>query len=158
MEKVVEVKDDIKVIAINNEILKKLEGVLEKENENKPKGEKLSIRILPEEIALYQHYVDLTEYKNISDLVRQSVREKIKKVIIPKNSTEQRFLTTWGIHRKIGKTIEKHVQEVENEIEKIAENIDTSKIDNDLLIDFIQKQQVSSAIAISLLRRKMVED
>lgn len=30
-------------------------------------------------------------------------------------------------------------------------------IENDLLIDFIQKQQVSSAIAISLLRKKMGE-
>jgi len=47
------------------------------------------------------------------------------------------------------------VLEIENEIEKVVENIDVSTIDNDLLIDFIQKQQVSSAIAISLLRKKM---
>jgi len=47
------------------------------------------------------------------------------------------------------------VFEIENEIEKIVENIDVSSIDNDLLIDFIQKQQVSSVIAISLLRKKM---
>jgi len=53
------------------------------------------------------------------------------------------------------KAIEKHVFEVENEIEKIAEGIDVSTIENDLLIDFIQKQQVSSAIAISLLRKKI---
>ena len=45
--------------------------------------------------------------------------------------------------------------EIENEIEKVVENIDVSTIDNELLIDFIQKQQVSSAIAISLLRKKM---
>ena len=51
--------------------------------------------------------------------------------------------------------IEKQVLEIENEIEKVVENIDVSTIDNDLLIDFIQKQQVSSAIAISLLRKKM---
>jgi len=62
---------------------------------------------------------------------------------------------TWGIHHKIGKAIEKHVFEIENEIEKIVDHIDVSTIDNDLLIDFIQKQQVSSAIAISLLRKKM---
>lgn len=92
-----------KVIAINDEILEKLEEVLEKENEKKPKGEKLTIRMLPEEIALYQHYVDLTEYKNISDLVRKAVREKIKNIFIPNNPVEQRFLGTWGIHRKIGK-------------------------------------------------------
>ena len=48
--------------------------------------------------------------------------------------------------------------EVENEIEKIAETIDVSTIENDLLIDFIQKQQVSSAIAISLLRKKLATD
>ncbi|MHA2180623.1 MAG: hypothetical protein ACXAAH_04275 [Promethearchaeota archaeon] len=143
-----------KVIAINDEILEKLEKVLEKENAKKPKGQKLAIRMLPEEIALYQYYVELTEYKNISDLVRQSVREKIKKIFIPNNPIEQRFLGTWGIHRKIGKAIEKQVSEIENEIEKITENIDVSNIDNELLIDFIQKQQVSSAIAISLLRKK----
>lgn len=62
---------------------------------------------------------------------------------------------TWGIHRKIGKAIEKHVSEIENEIDKIVEDIDVNNIDNELLIDFIQKQQVSSAIAISLLRKKM---
>ena len=129
--------------------------VLEKENAKKPKGETLTIRILPEELALYQHYVDLTEYKNISDLVRKAVREKIEKMHIPSNPVEQRFLGTWGIHRKIGKAIEKHVLEVENEIEKIAETIDVSAIDDELLIDFIQKQQVSSAIAISLLRKKI---
>ncbi len=111
--------------------------------------------MLPEELALYQHYVDLTEYKSISDLVRKTVREKIKKVIIPTNPVEQRFLGTWGIHRKIGKAIEKQVLEIENEIEKVVENIDVSTIDNDLLFDFIQQQQVSSAIAISLLRKKM---
>jgi hypothetical protein len=147
-----------KVIAINDEILQKLEEVLKKENAKKPKGEKLAIRMLPEEIALYQHYVELTEYKTISDLVRQSVREKIKKISVPSNPVEQRFLTSWGIHRKIGKAIEKKVSEIENEIDKIAENIDVSNIDDELLIDFIQKQQVSSAIAISLLRKKMNEN
>lgn len=144
-----------KVIALNDEILEKLEEVLQKENAKKPKGEKLTIRILPEEIALYQHYVELTEYKNISDLVRKAVREKIKNIIIPNNPVEQRFLGTWGIHRKIGKAIEKQVSEIENEIDKIVEHVDASSIDNDLLIDFIQKQQVSSAIAISILRKKM---
>ncbi|MFX1344143.1 MAG: hypothetical protein ACFFBC_00130 [Promethearchaeota archaeon] len=142
-------------MAIDDEVLEKLEEVLEKENAKKPKGETLTIRMLPEELALYQHYVDLTEYKSISDLVRKTVREKIKKVIIPTNPIEQRFLGTWGIHRKIGKAIEKQVLEIENEIEKVVENIDVSAIDNELLIDFIQKQQVSSAIAISLLRKKM---
>ena len=68
---------------------------------------------------------------------------------------EQRFLGTWGIHRKIGKAIEKQVFEIENEIEKVVENIDVSTIENELLINFIQKQQVSSAITISLLRKKM---
>jgi len=130
------------------------EEVLEKENAKKPKDEKLTIRMLPEAIALYQHYVDLTEYKSISDLVRKTVREKMK-IIIPTNPVSQRFLGTWGIHRKIGKAIEKQVLEIENEIEKVVENIDVSTIDNELLIDFIQKQQVSSAIAISLLRKKM---
>jgi len=143
------------IVAIDDEVLEKLKEVLEKENAKKPKGEKLTIRMLPEEIVLYQHYVDLTEYKSISDLVRKTVREKIKKVIIPTNPVEQRFLGTWGIHRKIGKAIEKQVLEIENEIEKVVENIDVSTIDNELLIDFIQKQQVSSAIAISLLRKKM---
>ncbi|MBA7515047.1 hypothetical protein ES705_07085 [subsurface metagenome] len=144
-----------KIVAIDDEVLEKLEDVLEKENAKKPKGETLTIRMLPEELALYQHYVDLTEYKNISDLVRKTVREKIRKVIIPTNPMEQRFLGTWGIHRKIGKAIEKHVLEIGNEIEKIVEHIDVSTIDNELLIDFIQKQQVSSAIAISLLRKKI---
>ena len=144
-----------KVIAIDEKILEKLEEVIEKENAKKPKGEKLTIRMLPEEISLYQHYVDSTDYKNISDLVRQAVREKIKKIIIPHNPIEQRFLGTWGIHRKIGKAIEKHVFDVENEIEKLAKEIDVSSIDKELLIDFIQKQQVSSAIAISLLRKKI---
>ena len=147
-----------KVVAIDEKILEKLQEVIEKENAKKPKGEKLTIRMLPEEISLYQHYVDSTEYKNISDLVRQAVREKIKKIIIPHNPIEQRFLGTWGIHRKIGKAIEKHVFDVENEIEKIAEEIDVSTIDKELLIDFIQKQQVSSAIAISLLRKKIFND
>lgn len=146
-----------KIIVVDEEILVKLQEVLKKDNAKKPKNEKLTIRILPEELALYQHYVDLTEYKNISDLVRKAVREKINKMYIPTNPVEQRFLGTWGIHRKIGKAIEKHVFEVENEIEKIAEGIDVSTIENDLLIDFIQKQQVSSAIAISLLRKKMEE-
>ncbi|MBA7517387.1 hypothetical protein ES705_09440 [subsurface metagenome] len=145
-------------VAIDDEVLEKLEEVLEKENAKKPKGEQLTIRMLPEEIALYQHYVDLTEYKSISDLVRKTVREKIKKVIIPTNPVEQRFLGTWGIHRKIGKAIEKQVLEIENEIEKVVEHIDVSTIDNELLIDFIQKQQVSSAIAISLLRKKMANE
>ncbi|MHA1988613.1 MAG: hypothetical protein ACW98D_18425 [Promethearchaeota archaeon] len=144
-----------KVITVNDEILEKLEEVLEKENAKKPKGEKLTIRILPEEIALYQHYVDLTEYKNISDLVRKAVREKIEKIRIPSNPVEQRFISSWGIHRKIGKAIEKHVAEIENEINKIAEDIDVSNVDDETLIDFIQKQQVSSAIAISLLRKKI---
>ena len=144
-----------KIVVLDEEILVKLQEVLKKDNAKKPKNEKLTIRILPEELALYQHYVDLTEYKTISDLVRKAVREKIKKINLPNNPIEQRFLGTWGIHRKIGKAIEKHVLEVENEIEKIAETIDVSTIENDLLIDFIQKQQVSSAIAISLLRKKM---
>jgi hypothetical protein len=110
-----------KVIAINNEILEKLEDVLERENEKKPKNDKLTLRVLSEELALYQHYVDLTEYKNISDLVRKAVREKIKNLIIPQNPVEQRFLGTWGIYRKIGKVIEKQISEseVENNIEKI---------------------------------------
>lgn len=131
------------IVAIDDEVLEKLEEVLEKENSKKPKGETLTIRMLPKQLALYQHYVDLTEYKSISDLVRKTVREKIKKVIIPTNPVEQRFLGTWGIHRKIG---------------KVVENIDVSTIDNDLLIDFIQKQQVSSAIAISLLRKKILDN
>lgn len=83
------------------------------------------------------------------------VYEKIKNIILPNNPVEQRFLGTWGIHRKIGKAIEKQVREIENEIDKVVENIDVGNIDNKLLIDFIQKQQVSSAIAISLLRKKM---
>ena len=57
------------IVAIDDEVLEKLEEVLEKENAKKPKGEKLTIRMLPEELELYQHYVDLTEYKSISDLV-----------------------------------------------------------------------------------------
>ncbi|MCK5343798.1 MAG: hypothetical protein KAR20_10360, partial [Candidatus Heimdallarchaeota archaeon] len=65
-------------IAVDDEVLNKLRKVLENENSNKPKGEKLTIRMLPEEIALYQYYVHLTEYKNVSDLVRKSVREKIR--------------------------------------------------------------------------------
>ena len=146
-----------KIVVLDEEILAKLQEVLKKDNAKKPKNEKLTIRILPEELALYQHYVDLTEYKTISDLVRKAVREKIKKIYIPTNPIEQRFLGTWGIHRKIGKAIEKHVLDVENEIEKIAEKIDVSTIENDILIDFIQKQQVSSAIAISLLRKKLDE-
>jgi len=101
------------IVAIDDEVLEKLEEVLEKENAKNPKGEKLTIRMLPEELTLYQHYVDLTEYKSISDLVRKAVREKIKKVIIPTNPVEQRFLGTWGIHRKIGKAIEKNVFEIE---------------------------------------------
>ncbi len=144
-----------KVVAINDKVLDKLQEVLEKENEKKPKADKLSIRMLPEEVALYQYYVDSVGYKNISELVRNSVRERIKKIIVPKNPLEQRFLGTWGIHRKIGKAIEKEVIHVENEIEKIVEDIDVSEIDEDMLIDFIQKQQVSSAIAISMLRKKM---
>ncbi|MFW9820969.1 MAG: hypothetical protein ACFFE5_15285 [Candidatus Thorarchaeota archaeon] len=92
-------------------------------------------------ISLYQHYVDTTDYKNISDLVRQAVREKIQKIIIPKNPLEQRFLGTWGIHRKIGKAIEKHVLDIENEIEKLLDNIDVNNINKELLIDFIQKQR-----------------
>ena len=145
-------------IAVDDEVLNKLRKVLENENSNKPKGEKLTIRMLPEEIALYQYYVHLTEYKNVSDLVRKSVREKIRSIVIPKNPIEQRFLGTWGIHRKIGEAIEKQVNEIENEIENIVENIDVSNIDEDLLIDFIQKQQVGSAIAISLLRKKKQKD
>jgi Arc/MetJ-type ribon-helix-helix transcriptional regulator len=147
-----QVEDNI--IAMDDEVLNKLRKVLEQENLNKPKGEKLTIRMLPEELALYQHYVHLTEYKNVSDLVRRAVREKIRNIVIPKNPIEQRFLGTWGIHRKIGDAIEKQVDEIENEIEDLVENIDVSSIDEDLLIDFIQKQQVSSAIAISLLRKK----
>ena len=147
-----------KIVVMNDEVLTKLQEVLAKENAKKPKDDQLTIRMLPEELALYQQYVDLTEYKNISDLVRKAVREKIERIRIPKNEVEQRALQgIWGIHRKIGKAIEKHVLEVENEIEKIAEGIDVSTIENDLLIDFIQKQQVSSAIAISLLRKKMEE-
>ncbi|MHA1146816.1 MAG: hypothetical protein ACTSR8_01070 [Promethearchaeota archaeon] len=146
-----------KIVAIDETILEKLKEVLDKENAKKPKEDKLTIRMLPEEVALYQYYVDSTEYKNISDLVRKSVREKIETLIIPKNPVEQRFLGTWGIHRKIGKAIEKQVVQVENEIERLVDNIDVSSIDEDLLIDFIQKQQVSSAIAISLLRKKLNE-
>ncbi|KKM52795.1 hypothetical protein LCGC14_1554510 [marine sediment metagenome] len=57
------------VVALNNEVLEKLKNVLKEENAKKPKAEKLTIRILPEEIALYQHYVDLTEFKNVSALI-----------------------------------------------------------------------------------------
>ncbi|KKN08975.1 hypothetical protein LCGC14_1051230 [marine sediment metagenome] len=144
-----------KVVAVSKEILPMLTNLVEKENAGKPKAEKLTIRVLPEEIALYQHYVDLTEYKNVSELVRSSVREKIKKITLPSNQVEQRFLGVWGIHRRIGKTIEKKVFEIENEIEKVVENIDVRNIDEDSIIDFIQKQQVSSAIGISMLRKKM---
>ena len=144
-----------KVVAVPGKILDRLQEVLEKENAKKPKADKLSIRMLPEEVALYQYYVDSAGYKNISALVRDSVRARIKKIIVPKNPLEQRFLGTWGIHRKIGKAIEKEVIHVENEIEKIVEDIDVSDINEDMLIDFIQKQQVSSAIAISMLRKKM---
>lgn len=144
-----------KIVAIDEDILEKLEEVLEKENAKKPKGEKLTIRILPEEIALYQHYVDLTEFRNISELVRQSVRDKIKTLVIPNNPVEQRFLGTWGIHRKIGKAIEDQIVEIENEIEKVIENIDVSTIDENMIIDFIQKQQLGSVIAISMLQKKM---
>ena len=63
----------------------------------------------------------------------------------------------WGIHKKIGKAIEKKVVDLENEIEKLVEDIDVSEIDQDMLIDFIQKQQVSSAIAISMLRKKLLD-
>jgi hypothetical protein len=141
---------------VDKAIMKKLQDVVEKENAKKTKEDKVTIRMLPEEVSLYQYYVDSTEYKNISDLVRQSVREKIKKLIVPHNPVEQRFLGgVWGIHRKIGKAIEKEVLDVENYIEKMVENIDVNAIDQDFLIDFIQKQQVSSAIAISMLRKKI---
>ena len=77
-------------------------------------------------------------------------------MIILHNPVEQRFLVgAWGIHRKIGKTIEKKVLDVENQIEKMVEGIDVEGIDQDQLIDFIQRQQVSSAIAISMLRKKI---
>jgi len=142
------------IIAVDDEVLNKLRKVIEQENLNKPKGEKLTIRMFPEEIALYQYYVHLTEYKNVSDLVRKAVREKIRSIVIPKNPIEQRFLGTWGIHRKIGEAIEEQINEVEDEIEDIVENIDVSAINEDLLIDFIQRQQVSGAIAISLLKKK----
>ena len=144
-----------KVVALSEKVLDKLQDVLDKENAKKTKADKLSIRMLPEEVALYQYYADSVGYKNISDLVRDSVRARIKKIVVPKNAIEQRFLGTWGIHRKIGKTIEKQIIQVENEIEKIVEDIDVSGIDQDMLIDFIQKQQVSSAIDISMLRKKM---
>ena len=141
---------------LDEAILNKLQEVVEKENAKKPKEDKVTIRMMPEEVALYQYYVDSTEYKNISDLIRQSVREKIKKLIVPHNPVEQRFLAgAWGIHRKIAKAIEKKVIDVENEIEKLVEDIDVDGIEQDVLVDFIQKQQVSSAIAISMLRKKL---
>ena len=143
------------MVALDIGVLKKLNNLLEKENVGKPKAEKLTIRVLPEVIALYQHYVDLTEFKTVSDLIRKSVRDKIKKLKIPSNPVERRFLTVWGIHRKIGKAIEKNVADIENEIEKIVENIDVNNIDENTIIDFIQNQQVSSAIAISMLRKKI---
>ncbi len=146
------------IVAISDSVLDKLQEVLDEENKRTPKADKLTIRMLPEEISLYQHYVELTEYKNISELIRQTVREKIKKIIVPNNTIEQRFLGTWGIHRKIGKAIEKEVVHIENEIEKLVDNINVEDMDEDLLIDFIQKQQVSSAIAISLLRKKKLLD
>lgn len=71
------------IVVIDDEVLEKLEEVLEKENSKKPKGETLTIRMLPEELALYQHYVDLTEYKSISDLVTLS---PIYLIMIPRFS------------------------------------------------------------------------
>ena len=146
------------VVAFDEEMLNKLENIIDMENAKKPKNEKLSIRVLPEEIALYEHYVNMTEYKNISDLIRKSVRAQIKKIVIPKSAIEQRFLGIWGIHRKIGKAIEGQINHIENEIEKIVEKIDVNNIDEEMLLDFIQKQQVSSVIAISLLRKKISEN
>lgn len=149
-----------KVIAVNDEILEELEEVLRKKNEKKPMGEKLTIRILPEELALYQHYVNLTEYKNLSDLVRNAVREKIEKIIIPHNPVEERFIGIWGIYRKIGKAIGKEINEseIENRIEKIAEKVtleSDEQIDSEKLLELIKMQHINDAILTAIVQRKL---
>ena len=96
--------------------MKKFEKVVKKRNKNVARDQKLSIRVLPEEIALYKQIVNLTEYKNVSELIRESVSKQIKDIRIPSNPMEKRFLTVFGIHRKIGKIIEREVVEIDNEI------------------------------------------
>ena len=44
---------------------------------------------------------------------------------------------------------------MENEIEKAVEDINVDQFKEDDLIDFVQKQQINSALAIAMLRKKL---
>lgn len=143
-----------KIVPMDDKLFKEFSEFIDRTNNTKPRDQKVTIRVLPEEKAFYRQIVNLTEFKNVSELIRESVRKQIKNIHIPSNPLEERFLTVFGIHRKIRKIIEKEVVEIENEIEKAVEEIDVTDLDEDLLIDFIQKMQMSSALGISLLRRK----
>ncbi|MFX1568109.1 MAG: hypothetical protein ACFFCV_07055 [Promethearchaeota archaeon] len=130
---------------------KYLKIVMQKENQRQVKNDKLTIRILPEELKLYRLFVLKSEYKNVSELVRDAVREKILRDFKP-NPTHHPF-------EHYSSLLEDELTaNFENEIEKLTENVNLKKIDKDILIDVLQKQLLNDIIAISILRRKIEEN
>ena len=88
-------------------------------------------------------------------MVRASVDEKIKRLVLPRTEEGQRFLSAFGIHRKIYKTIENSAEDVEQYPEEyIEDNIYIDEIDEEELMDFVQKNQVKSTLGILILKRK----
>ena len=131
-------------------------------NKKMTRDQKITIRLLPGELAMYKQIVSQTEFKNVSDLFRGSVKKLLKKIPMASNDVEGRFLNVLGVHRKvgekIGKKIENKVDDAGNAIEKIAENIDISKWSEEDIMDFIQNSNLSGAVAISMLRKKRYQN
>lgn len=138
----------------------KLEEVIKKENKDKAKKERISIRVYP---SVFKTLDYITEQIGInkSDFVRDAIREKIKKTIIPKTKVEERFLTTFGVHRKVAKKLEEKSNEMDNlgnEIEKIVTDIDVSNLTKDELVDFLQELHLIAAVCTGMLRKKHYEE
>ena len=75
-----------KIIEGPEELLVKVEALINKENKERKKDDRISIRLFPEELQLIQNVSESLGFKNISQFARETIREKVRNTIIPKNN------------------------------------------------------------------------
>lgn len=151
----------VSVIFEDKKDWERAQDLIEEEN-SKTNVERITFKIEPEEKKALKEFIkNNPKYNGYTDLIIKSLREKVTldkmnktvEKISPSNEIEARFLSTFGIHRKVGEVIQEKALKLENEFNKIAELVkkEGGNLDREYLWELLQKYQIYSMIISSVL-------
>ena len=143
-----------------------LYNIISAEDLKKLKDTRIQFRLKKLEKAQWIDFVESNrKFKDLTDLILKSVREKIKAFESEassaqgeRDSVDGRFssLLEYDLHGKISKEAQEHVLKMEqhmNELNKIFSEEEV-EFDRDELVEYIQKRTIENAMLCSLLYKK----